>query len=175
MTPFVVLYREFLRRLFDVEMLSVHARGDASGLLSQVATILICVSILMVFPAFAFDGNMSGPAFIFGAWSFQHFLIATTMVIVGLFATLNWNAMFPEKRDLQVLLPLPVPLKTIFLAKVAAVGTGLAVAVLVLHCIAGLIWPFAFNKTMAALRIPTFSLERRNAAVGCRRFESRIG
>ena len=95
---FRILYRDFLRRMFDVEMLSADAPDSASALLGQVATFLICVSILLVLPVGAFDGRISGPLFLFGSWSFQHFLIATTMVIIGLFAVLNWNTSFPEKR-----------------------------------------------------------------------------
>ncbi len=157
---FRVLYREFLLRLFDVEMLSAHARGDAGALWSQCATLLICLSILFAVLALAFDGKISGPLFLLGSWSAQHFLIATTMAVVGLFAVLNWNAIFPEKRDILVLAPLPVRSGTIFMAKIAAVGTALAIAVLALHILAGMVWPFAFNKSMPAQSVPALMFDR---------------
>ena len=55
----------------------------------------------------------------------EHFLISTTMLAVGLFAVLSWDATFPDKRDVLVLAPLPVRARTIFLAKVAAVAPSL--------------------------------------------------
>ena len=54
----------------------------------------------------------------------EHFLIATTMLVVGLFAVLSWDSTFPDRRDVLVLAPLPVRARTMFLAKVAAVGHG---------------------------------------------------
>ena len=31
-----------------------------------------------------------------GAWTMEHFLIATTMLAVGLFAVLSWESTFPD-------------------------------------------------------------------------------
>ena len=52
-------------------------------------------------------------------------MIATTMLVVGLFAVLSWESTFPDRRDVLVLSPLPVRARTLFLAKVAAVGSAL--------------------------------------------------
>lgn len=63
----------------------------------------------------------------------QHFLIATTMLVVGLFAILSWDATYPDQRDVLVLAPLPVRARTMFLAKVAAVATSLGLTIVLLH------------------------------------------
>src|SRR5438105_7455135 len=76
------------------------------------------------------------------AWTAEHFLIATTMLVVGLFAVLSWETTFPDRRDVLVLAPLPVHARTIFLAKVAAVATALSVTVLALNVFPGLAVPF---------------------------------
>src|SRR5678815_5173758 len=81
------------------------------------------------------------------SWSVEHFLIATTMLVVGLFAVLSWGAMFPGQRDVLVLGPLPIRAHTIVLAKLAAVATALGLTVLTLHVAAGVIWPLALNGT----------------------------
>ena len=80
---------------------------------------------------------------LFAAWSVEHFLIATTMLVVGLFAVLSWDSTFPDRRDVLVLAPLPVRARTLFLAKVAAVATALSLTVALLHSVAGLAWPLA--------------------------------
>ena len=56
-----------------------------------------------------------------------HFLIATTMLVVGVFAVLSWESMFPDRQDVLVLAPLPVRARTLLFAKVAAVATALLV------------------------------------------------
>ena len=158
---FRVLYRDFLRRIVDLEGLSMHARGDAGTLLGQFISLLIFLSLLFSIPAVYFDGKlaMPGQEFLLGVWSLQHFLIATTMLLVGLFAVLSWNSVFPEKRDLMILGPLPVRTRTLFLAKIAAVGTGLGLLMLTLHLLAGVVWPFAFNRYVPAQTLPQLASE----------------
>ena len=48
----------------------------------------------------------------------EHFLIATTMVVIGLFSVLNWDSIFPDHRGVLVLAPLPVG-EPVFPAKLA--------------------------------------------------------
>ena len=76
----------------------------------------------------------------------EHFLIATTMLAVGLFAVLSWESTFPDRRDVLVLGPLPVRARTLFLAKIAAVGTALGLTIASLHALAGLAWPLALAQ-----------------------------
>ena len=66
-----------------------------------------------------------------GSGAFSH--RRTTMLTVGLFAVLSWDSLFPDRRDVLVLSPLPVRARTIFLAKVAAVGTALGLTVVALN------------------------------------------
>src|SRR5450755_1694341 len=81
-----------------------------------------------------------------GAWTVEHFLIATTMLVVGLFAVLSWESTFPDKRDILVLGPLPVRASTVFLAKVAAVASALGITLVALHGLAGIAWPLALAQ-----------------------------
>ena len=73
----------------------------------------------------------------------EHFLIATTMLVVGIFAVLTWDSTFPDRRDVLVLAPRRAPVDRVF-AKAAATATALSLVVLLLHCATGLTWPFAF-------------------------------
>ena len=106
---FRVLYREFLFRMVDLELLSAHAQGDMSKLFGQFAALLVFLSILFTFPALGVgSGRILPQARLLQAWSGEHFLIATTMLVVGLFAVLSWDSTFPDRRDVLVLAPLPV-------------------------------------------------------------------
>jgi len=141
---FQVLYREFLFRIVDLELLSADAQGDANTLLGQFAALLVFFSFWLSLTALAFMGSKMPPlAQLIGVLTMEHFLIATTMLVVGLFAVLSWDSTFPDRRDVLVLAPLPVRGRTLFLAKVTASASALGLAVAVLNAFTGLLWPFA--------------------------------
>src|SRR6185295_2511112 len=121
---FRVLYRDFLFRIVDREMLSTYAKGDASQLLLQIIALLAFLGVIFCIPALGIDFIAATPAQVrlMFAWSIEHFLIATTMLVVGVFAVLSWDSMFPGHRDVLVLAPLPIRAHTILLAKAAAVA-----------------------------------------------------
>jgi hypothetical protein len=138
---FRVLYRQFLFRLVDLELLSAQARGDMSKLFGQVASLLIWLSIGLAIGGLSSGGGRMLPMqrVLFG-WSGEHFLIRTTMVVVGLFAVLSWDSTFPDKRDVMVLAPLPIRSKTLFLARITGVAAALSISVISLHCLSQLTW-----------------------------------
>lgn len=150
-----VLYRDFLFSIVDRELLSTHAKGDASRLLLQIAALLVCLSVCFCLPAFSI-GAANATAFgrLSFAWSVEHFLIATTMLVVGLFAVLSWGSIFPGQRDVLVLAPLPIRAQTIVLAKSMAIATALGLTVFTLHAAAGVIWPLVLNGTAPAIQTP---------------------
>ena len=136
---FRVLYREFLFRMVDLEVLS--AQGDIKQLLGQFGSILIFFSALVALGAMFFDPrHMTARAAMASLWSTQHFLIATTMLVMGLFAVLSWDSTFLDRRDVLVLAPLPVRPRTIFLAKAAALGAALGLTTAALNGLPGITW-----------------------------------
>lgn len=152
---FRVLYREFLFRIVDLELLSKHAQGDSRTLLGQFASLLIFTSIVLALGAAIWAGNFKNdkvPVLVqlISSWTMEHFLIATTMLVVGLFAVLSWESTFPDRRDVLVLRPLPVRASTLFLAKVAAVGSALGVTVAALQMFAGIAWPLVLAQYHSA-------------------------
>jgi hypothetical protein len=147
---FRVLYREFLFRMVDLELLS--AQGDISKLLGQFAALLVFISSVQALGALLFDGRrMSPPALVIFFWRQEHSLIATTMLVVGLFAVLSWDSTFPNRRDVLVLAPLPIRARTLFLAKVAALATALALTVVALNICTGVTWPFLLAPSNGGL------------------------
>jgi len=142
-TQFRTLYRVFLLRVVDLELLS--ADGDPTKLIGQFATIFGGISILLTLPALlALMGSSSLPQS--SGWTLEHFFIETAMTCAGLVAVLNWEAAFPDRRDLLVLTPLPVRKSTLFLAKIAALFAAPALAVTALNSFSGVAWPFVFRS-----------------------------
>ena len=170
---FGVLYRQFLFRVFDLEVLSAGAQGDSNRLLGQFAALLIIVSV-WISPAVAglSDPNLPGRdpggiglVFLMIA---QHFAIATTMLAVGLLAVLSWDATFPDKRDVLVLAPLPLRARTIFLAKVTAVATALGLTIVLLHSGMGLFLPAVFASRSAPAALPEMTFDSAAAPLPAR-------
>src|SRR5579863_610751 len=92
-----ILYRQFLFRVFDLEVLSAHAQGDANRLLGQFAALLVFISLSVAFGAVILadpkaPGRDPGAIVQVVLMLAQHFVIATTMLVVGLFAVLSWDA-----------------------------------------------------------------------------------
>src|SRR5579872_1537646 len=140
---FRVLYREFLFRMVDLELLS--PEGDITELLGRFAGVLVFISSSLALGAMFFNGRRMTPEKLLNfLWGMEHTLIAMTMLVVGLFAVLSWDSAFPDRRDVLVLAPLPVRPRTLFLAKVAAVATSLGLTVAALHVFSGIFWPLHF-------------------------------
>ncbi len=130
---FRTLYRVFFLRVVDLDLLSSDA--DPAKLIGQFAAIFCTFSFLLIIPLLLMNGDALP---ITSAWMFEHFFIETSMTVAGLIAVLNWDAAFPDRRDLLVLAPLPVRKSTLFLAKLAALFAAPALAVVALNIFSGL-------------------------------------
>src|ERR1035438_9294573 len=128
---FRVLYRQFLLRIVDLELLA--PQGDIGKLLGQFVALLLVVGLWILLPSVGIAAAAPSQAemgLLFG-WVEAHSLISTTMLVVGLL-------------DVLVLSPLPVRARTLFLAKLAAVTTALGLTVLALNVFPGIAAPFLF-------------------------------
>jgi CubicO group peptidase (beta-lactamase class C family) len=152
--PFRVLFHEFLFRMVDLELLA--PKGDISKLLGQFAALLVFLSAAFGLPALFMGSTegLTGQIALMLTLSVEHFLIATTMLVVGLFAVLTWDSTFPNRRDVFVLAPLPVRARTMFLAKIGAVAAALALTVVALHAMGGIVWPLVLHYQGAAQPTP---------------------
>lgn len=137
---FRLLYRQFFLRIVDLEALSAHA--DVVGYLGQFAGVFIMLSLIHALAAYIY---VSGGIQLSFAWHMEQYLIKTMMLVTGLFAILTWDATFPDKRDIYVLSPLPVPSHTILSAKLAASGFVIILLIATLNIGSGLAWPLVLG------------------------------
>jgi putative ABC transport system permease protein len=139
---FRVLYRDFLVRMVDLEILS--ANGDIGKLLVQFTALLAAFSLTFAMGTVSKYVTSTLPHAVLAmrAHTEEEFLIAATMAIAGLFSVLAWNTVLPTRRDCLVLGVLPVRVRTIFAAKVAAMATALGVSVTAINIFTGLYFPF---------------------------------
>ncbi|MGH9589247.1 MAG: hypothetical protein ACRD25_02585 [Terracidiphilus sp.] len=126
---FRVLYAQFLARVVDLEALSIEA--DIPRFIAQFAGVLILIDLFRTLGFFIFGQPMLTE---------QSFLSGTTL-IAGLVAVATWDNIFPDRRDVMVLGPLPVKPSTVLMAKLAASGSLLGVGVLALNFGIGIALP----------------------------------
>jgi hypothetical protein len=140
---FLTLYRVFLLRVVDLDLLSTD--GDPTRLIGQFATIFTTISFF--FALLAILILMGGGTLpLTTGWTFEHFFIETTMTVAGLIAVLNWDAAFPDRRDVLVLAPLPVRTSTLLAAKIAALFAAPGLASVALNVFSGVLWPVIFRS-----------------------------
>jgi hypothetical protein len=140
---FLTLYRVFLFRVVDLDLLSTD--GDPTRLIGQFATIFTTISFF--FALLAILILMGGGTLpMTTGWTFEHFFIETTMTVAGLIAVLNWDAAFPDRRDVLVLAPLPVRTSTLLAAKIAALFAAPGLASVALNVFSGVLWPVIFRS-----------------------------
>ena len=150
---FRVLYRNFIARIVDLELLS--SRGDIGKLLAQLMAIVAAYNFTVALcfaPRFGV-ARIAQEKLMFIAWNDVEFLIATTLAIAGLFSVLAWNAVLPDRRDCIVLGLLPLRTRTIFGAKVAALGAALGIAVAAGNVFTGICYPFIVARAPGMLAV----------------------
>lgn len=135
-----ILFRQFLFRLMDVEFLAASAGGDASQLFGQFGAMLMAASLALSYGALVFSSKPREEPM---RWLAARLVMEATMLTVGVFALLSWESTFPDRRDVQILTPLPVRARELFLAKIGAAGSALGLTILALNCFGGLFWPGA--------------------------------
>jgi hypothetical protein len=140
---FRVLYRQFLFRLMDVELLSASAHGDALELLGQFGSLLIFGGILLAWGALAVGAAVREQPVAASVWPVERFLISLTMLVVGVFTLLSWDSTFLDRRDVLVLAPLPVRVRALAAAKIAAAASSLGLTVAAWNWLAGFAYPIA--------------------------------
>jgi len=140
---FRVLYRQFLFRLMDVELLSASAHGDALELLGQFGSLLVFGGVLLAWGALPAGAAVRDQPAAASVWPVERLLISLTMLVVGVFTLLSWDSTFLDRRDVLVLAPLPVRVRTLFAAKIAAAASSLGLTVAAWNWIAGFAYPIA--------------------------------
>lgn len=126
---FRVLHRQFLLRVIDLEALSIEA--DIPRFLGQFAGVLIMFSFIHSFAVYV--------CVVEYPYRLEHYLISTMMLVAGLITVVSWDSIFPDRRDIMVLAPLPVRPVMILAAKVCASASLLGIAILALNTMPGLV------------------------------------
>ena len=139
---FEVLIRHFFGRFFDNELVStqgeVHATiSKAIGLLATPG--LICFWLMPKYTALVFAPPKVAEA---ASLSDKMFFITFSMVVMGFVTVLEWDALFPDRRDFTILIPLPINLPSIFAAKIVSLCAFVVMFFVATNAIHTFLYPF---------------------------------
>lgn len=146
-TQFGILFRNLFLRIVDFELLSPD--GDIHKLLIQVAAMLAAfnfVVVVILIPRYGLS-PLSHSQLAVNAWSDEEFLIATTIVVAGLFTVFAWNTLLPDRRDALALGVLPVKTSVLAFANVASTGAALLASITVVNIFSSLAYAFVASPT----------------------------
>src|SRR6185312_5308114 len=136
---FSVLVRLFFSRFFDKESLS--PQGDSAANVTQTLGILAApggfISLILYFAGDVQTG--------WNLVTLRCLFLAFSMSVISFIVIFEWDAIFPDRRDYQVLFPLPVPMAKLFLAKMTAFLLFLGMFLIAINGIVTLFWPVIFD------------------------------
>jgi hypothetical protein len=118
-----LLVRHFLQRFLDHDLISPHA--DRREVLTVTCALVVVSSLFLAFfLAVKFQFNVFLPPGLTSLLSLddRFMLMAVSMVVMGLVAVAEWDALSLDARDTAVLGPLPVPAAVIVRTKFVAVA-----------------------------------------------------
>src|SRR5215472_15002662 len=130
---FPALVRHFFSRFFDKE--SHSPQGDPEAGVVQTLGILAAPGafFVLLFRPLSFTG--------WDLVAVRYLFVSFSMVVMGFIMVFEWDALFPDRRDYQVLTPQPLRLSTIFLSKTAALALFLGMFLVDINFFGVLFWP----------------------------------
>jgi hypothetical protein len=132
--------------MVDLELMT--AGGDARDLMVRFGSVLAAMSFIFAYvivPRYLTSG-LAHARLARLAWMDEEFLISATIAVSGLCAVMSWNTVYPDKRDSLILGLIPVRLRTMIGARIAAIATVLGAAIAALNSFTGLLFPVALDS-----------------------------
>jgi hypothetical protein len=144
-SQFRELARHFFSRFFDNDLVAV--TGDASDMRATVVNILAILAAPGMLLPFLFMTKYTNlqmlPMYVRDLASLgeKEFFLCFSMTVMGLVTVIEWEMLFPDRRDYANLTPLPIRLRTMFGAKIAALLAFLAIFSAVINAFSPVMFP----------------------------------
>jgi hypothetical protein len=140
--PWTLLVRHFLNRFVDNEIVS--PEGEMQITLTKILALLAVPGMMLtffLFPKYTVLAFLPPEVREQASLIDKYFYVTFTMVVMGCVTVLEWDALFPDRRDFMVLTPLPIRGRVIFLAKIAALVVFLLIFSLDVNAFSWLLYP----------------------------------
>jgi len=149
-----VLIRHFLRRFLDSELIPRYA--DARVTLIQILALVSVpglIIIVFLLRKYARLAPLAPAAAQIAALNEKCLFIYFSMVVIGFVAVLEWDSLFPDRRDHLILSPLPIQGMNLFLSKAASLCLFLTLFSIFVNLFPVLLYPlFASRGFLESIR-----------------------
>jgi len=149
-THLVDLTDHFFRRFFDSEFIG--EGGESHLTLVHILSVLAIPAIFYTmyqYSTYDLIGQLHPHLYPAVSLIDHCRYVIFSMVVIGFVAVLEWDALFPDRRDYAILTPLPIKVTNIFAAKIAALVGFAALFVITVSVPCTLFYP-----AVAAMGIP---------------------
>jgi hypothetical protein len=85
-----------------------------------------------------------------GALPDEYFFIALSVTVTGLVAVWQWDSIFPDRRDYSNLVPLPIPMRKIFLANLTAIVLLTVMLAIDVNAVSAVLFPLIVSASEEA-------------------------
>ena len=161
LSQFRELARHFFGRFFDNDLVAVNSdESDMRATVVNILAMLAAPGMLLPFLFMTKYSNMQRmPLYVRDLASLgeKEFFICFSMTVMGLVTVIEWDMMFPDRRDYANLTPLPIRLRTTFAAKIAALLAFLTIFSSVINAFSPVMFPAVVLQNKSVLMLPGFA------------------
>lgn len=143
-SQFLLLARHFFGRFFDNELVSRH--GEMRVTVVQILAVLAVPGLfvsLYLMPRYVSLAFQPPEQRLLALTVDRYLFLQFGMVVMGFITVLEWDALFPDRRDYRILTPLPLPLRAIFTAKLCALVLFLVLFAVDVNGLGAFLFPMA--------------------------------
>jgi hypothetical protein len=160
-SQFRELARHFFGRFFDNDLVAINS--DDADMRATVVNILALLAAPGMLLPFLFLSKyvklQDAPMYVRDLASLgeKEFFICFSMTVMGLVTVIEWEMLFPDRRDYANLTPLPIRLRTMFGAKIAALLAFLAIFSLAINAFSPVMFPAVVIQKGSVLSVIPFA------------------
>ncbi len=111
-SPILTLTRHFFDRLFQNDIVSFEEQ-----MTGRIIAVMAILSVYFGFVAFWLTGHYTIFPDQGTSWQEKFIMLAITMLVIAVLSLLEWDSLFLDSRDYAHFAPLPLNVRTLFLAK----------------------------------------------------------
>src|SRR5450755_4121358 len=145
MSQFRELARHFFSRFFDNDLVALgESAGDMRATVVNILAMLAAPGMLLPFLFLSkYVKLQDAPMYVRDLASLgeKEFFICFSMTVMGLVTVIEWEMLFPDRRDYANLTPLPIRLGTMFASKMAALLGFLTIFTVTINAFSPVMFP----------------------------------
>jgi hypothetical protein len=157
-SQFRELARHFFSRFFDNDLIAVD--GDMRSTVVNILAMLAAPGMLLPFLFMSKYSKLQfDPMYVRDLASLgeKEFFICFSMTVMGLVTVIEWEMLFPDRRDYANLTPLPIRLPVMFGAKMAALLAFLAIFTVAINAFSPVMFPAVVAQRGSMLMLAGFA------------------